>query len=642
MSRRSKKAAEPKPRPWLRDWPLCVVLAVGTVLLYARTARHELLESWDDGVFVISNPVLLDPEGLKEIWSTAEMPDSYPNYPLVFTTYWFEAQLGGIHVPKVGRPAEGVSLFHITNLALHVGCVVLVFLVTRRLGFGTWGAWFVALLFALHPIQVESVAWVTERKNVLSGVFFLATFLCYRRFREGDRLGLYGLTLVLFVLALLSKTASVTLPASLWLADVLIDRRKALGSLAWVVPMLVLGGAAALVTGMVEQEDTRKSMALALRPLLMSGTSWFYVYKLVVPWNYLAVYPKWQVTGGHVGLWLCLLGWVSVGVGALVWRRRLDGRILWGAGHFLATVSPISGLVHYGYLGHTYVADRFVYLAGIGVFVIVVAVLEGVKKKAGTGRLGKGVTVGLTLVLAAGLGTVSFVQIGYWRNNMSLWQHTLDHNPESYDAHFNLAKGYNDLYLHSPDPTIQKNPEVEATAIGHYEETIRIKRTFSKAHNNLANIYSRKKDHDAALRHFDMAIKVKPDYHKALSNRAYVLGQLGRIDEAVEGFRKAIESKPAYAKAYINLAFVLNKSGRSGEVLGWLERGFANNRTDADLTRYLASVYITHGRLDEAMDKAKLALRLANMKKQRDKAKAAQRLIRKIEQLQQKRAGQGN
>jgi tetratricopeptide (TPR) repeat protein len=613
-----------------------VVLAVGAALLYARTYQHELLESWDDGVFVISNPVLLDPGGLQKIWSTLEMPDSYPNYPLVFTTYWFETQIGGINVPKVGQATTGVSLFHITNLILHSICTSLVFLVVRHLGFGTWGAWFVGLLFAVHPIQVESVAWVTERKNVLSGAFYLATFLCYRLFREKRQTRLYVLTLGMFVLALLSKTASVTLPASLWLADVLIDRRKALPSLGWVAPMLVLGGVAALATVMIEQEDTRKSMALPLRPLLMSGTSWFYFYKLVVPWNYLAVYPRWQVTAANVGLWLCLIGWVSVGVGVFIFRKRLDRRVLWGAGHFWVTILPISGMVHYGYLAHTYVADRFVYLAGIGVFVIVVAGLEILNRKIGSARASRGLTVGVTAVLAIGLGTVSYVQIGYWRDNMSLWQHTLDHNPESYDAHFNLGKGHNDIFLHlnRNDKTNSQYPEIEAKAIGHYEETIRIKPSFSKAHNNLANIYIRRGDFERALHHFNVAIRVKPDYHKALNNRAFALGELGRIDEAIEGFQQAIESKPEYAKAYINLASFLNKSGRSGEVLGWLERGFAENRSDPDLTFYLASAYKGQGRLGEAMEMAELALRLSNARGERERARSAQRLIQAIAQLQ--------
>jgi len=635
MARRPGKKSDPEPRPRLRDWHLCLLLAVGTALLYAQTCRHILLESWDDGVFVISNPVLLDPEGLKEIWSTVEMPDSYPNYPLVFTTYWIEAQLAGIHVPKVGRPTTGISWFHVTNLVLHSICVVLVFLVTRRLGFGSWGAWFVALLFAIHPIQVESVAWVTERKNVLSGAFYLATFLCYRKFREKDRLGLYGLTLALFVLALLSKTASVTLPASLWLADVLIDRRKALRSLGWVMPMLVIGGAAALVTGMIEQEDTRRSMDWALRPLLMSGTNWFYIYKLLVPWNYLAVYPRWHVTGANVGLWLCLLAWVLVGLGALIWRRKLDPRIVWGAGHFGVTILPISGLVHYGYLSHTYVADRFVYLAAMGVFVIVAALLERWKGKFTSPRGVRNLTLGLTAVLLIGLGTQSFVQIGYWRDNMSLWQHTLAHNPESYDAHFNIGKVYKDLYKDSKDPAYRGNPDIEAKAIMHYQETIRIKPNFSKAHNNLANIFIGRKEYDKALRHFNIAIKVKPGYHKALSNRAFALAQLGRIDEAIEGYKKAIESKPGYAKAYINLVVTLNDVGRGNEVLGWLEKGFSENRTDTDLTYYLAAAYRQRGMLDKAMEMAKLSLKLARAMNKPDRAKYAEKLIRKIERSSQ-------
>ena len=256
-----------------RGWHLLLAalgLAALAWLVFLPALANDFV-NWDDDVYVVDNDAVQAADGWRHIWSTLELPEHFPNYPVVFTSFWLEYRFWGLNP----------SGYHATNVVLHGVNAALVFWLALALGGTPWIAGLTAVLFAVHPMQVESVAWITERKNVLSAFFGLAAFLAYLRHRTTNLWRWYLVSLGAFVCALLSKTALLVLPLSMLLADYFRAGRWSVGSVRRLAPLFVLGLAAGLLTVTVESRPA--SVPLLARPSLAAACLWFYAGKLVVP-----------------------------------------------------------------------------------------------------------------------------------------------------------------------------------------------------------------------------------------------------------------------------------------------------------------------------------------------------------------------
>ncbi|MEE9296435.1 MAG: O-GlcNAc transferase, partial [Phycisphaerae bacterium] len=399
---------------------------------------------WDDNAYVTENRTLESLSGLWRIWFEFGATPQY--YPLVHTTFWIERHLWGLH--PFG--------YHTVNVLLHAFNAVLVFAVLRRLN--VRGAWVAAMIFALHPVHVESVAWITERKNVLSGAFYLSAMLAYLRYVELDhaageasrRRRCYVAALVLFVCALLSKTVTASLPAAILL--ILWWKRGRLRGrdLQPLIPMFIAGAILGLVTVWMELYNLRGTgrgaqgpewdLSWVERCLVAGRAFWFYVGKLVWPTGLTFVYPRWPIDAGV--WWQYLYPLAAVVVVGLLWSRRgRIGRAPVAATLFFAgTLTPALGFFNVYPFRYSFVADHFLYLGSLGLIVLfaaaVTALVERMTEHLRSARHG----------LAAALFTILAVMV--WNESHkyedleALWLDTLAKNPECWMAHNNLGNVY--------------------------------------------------------------------------------------------------------------------------------------------------------------------------------------------------------
>ena len=417
-------------------WLCRAVLIVATLLVFSPVFSAEFV-TWDDPDYVVNNALLRSADGLRKIWSPfgSGLPQYYP---LVFSSYWIEYHLWG------ASPAG----YHIVNVLLHVANALLVLELVRELGVSLWVAAGAAALFAVHPVQVESVAWVTERKNTLSGLFYLLCFLGYLRHRQTGRWGFYAAALAAFAAALLSKTQTVTLPVVIALTEWVLQSTKRLRPLnlgavaARLVPMVVLAGAAGMLTAQIERQVAPAWVELPtlIQRVLISATApWFYAANFLLPVQLAPIYPKWQVVVTNPLWWAGLVACVIAIPAVFAWRQRIGGLVLWGLGQFVLAMAPALGLLPFTYLNYSYVADRFVYLSCLGAGVVVAVLVARAVEWRPVWRRSARVAAAVAVVV---YGLLAFRQAGYWRTNLGFWTHAVARNPDAYPPNINLGNIY--------------------------------------------------------------------------------------------------------------------------------------------------------------------------------------------------------
>ncbi len=520
---------------------LAMVLA--TLVTYAPAMQAGFI--WDDDQYVTENPHLASIEGLVRIWTELRATPQY--YPVVFTSFWLEHKLWGL------EPAG----FHVVNILLHALCGVLIWLVLKRLAF-PW-ALPAALLFLLHPVHVESVAWVTERKNVLSGVFYLASALVMVRF-----LGLessdgrprwdwrsYGIGFLLFVAALLSKSVTCSLPAALllvtWWKKGRITRRE----VAPLTPFFILGLGSGMLTAWLERahvgaEGAEWSYSIVERCLIAGRVIWFYAGKLVCPGELMFNYPRWQIDAAVISQYLYPLGVLAV-VGVL-WTGR--GR--WGRGplaavlFFCGTLFPALGFVDVYPFRFSFVADHFQYLASIGVLTL----LTGI-----TGRFWpaseqwtRSAALACAALVLLALAFQSNRQSLIYADAEALWRATIARNPDSWLAHNNLAN------------QLARTGRLEE-AIHHHQEALRSRPDPEVSHNNLAETLAKLGRVNEAADHFHKALRIRPDYALAHLNYGFLLEAKGLLSEARLHYEAALRSTPDYPEAHVSLGQLKQAQG---------------------------------------------------------------------------------
>jgi tetratricopeptide (TPR) repeat protein len=558
---------------------------------------------WDDDQYVQNNPTLRTPEGLTRIWGEPGATPQY--YPLVFTTFWLEYRFWG------DQPAG----YHIVNLLLHAANAMLFWLVLRRLNIP--GAWLAAALFAVHPVHVESVAWITERKNVLSGVFYWAAFLAYLRFAlapaapETTQGGWrwYALAVVLYTCALLTKTVTCSLPAVLllvlWWKDGRITLRNALA----LAPMLVLGAALALVTIWMERDKVGAhgpdfDLSIVERFLIAGRAVWFYVAKLVWPVELSFSYPRWHID--DTAAWQYAFPAAALAVVLALWliRRRLGVGPLVAWLCFVGTLLPALGFITVYPMLYSFVADHFQYLASAAILTLAAAAAVRLWPQQTEQMRKAGVAVACAVV--AILGVLTWRQAMVYRDLETLWTDTLAKNPESWLAQYNLGQVYREK------GTQQRQPELIEAALRSYERALHLRPNLADAHNQRGVALVLLNRLSEAIPEFERALRnpAQTDPSRALvhTNLGSALCAVGRIDEGVEHFRTALRLLPDYAPAHDNLGRTLSMRGQHKEAIEHLTRVLRADPANHIAAYALGKSLVAESRVTEAVQMLKRAV----------------------------------
>jgi tetratricopeptide (TPR) repeat protein len=557
----------PPQTSWFnRDWLWGPILVLAVILAYSPVWWAGFI--WDDDLLVTANPCIVGPLGLKEIWTTGAADIC----PLTETTFWVEHALWGLH------PLP----YHLVNVLLHGACAVLLWRVLLRLRVP--GAWLGAALWTLHPVEVESVAWIAEMKNTESALFFLLSILFFVRWlrardlagRSGDRWN-YGLTLLFAALAMASKSSTVILPVVLCLCAWWVEGRWQWRNLMKAGPIFLMSIAASAVSiwtqglKLAAVADPQFVRTWPERIVTAGDAVWFYLGKLLWPHPLITIYPRWEIDAGQ---WVAYLPPLAVSVVLVVlWLKRESWPRPWFFifAYFLAALLPVLGLVNNTFARYSPVADHFQYLAGMGPLALAGAGLARWADFAIPKRPWLQSTLGAGVLLV--LGIWSWHQAWVYESVETLWTHTLARNPDCWVGYNNLGgdllqKGRVDeaMVQFQKALGIFQKGRVDG-AMAQYQKGLKINPDFAGVHNNLGLVLCQKGEVDEGIIHYQKALEIDPNYADAHYNLGNALLQRGEVNEAIEQYQKALEINPNYAEAHSNLGIAFFRKGESNEAI---------------------------------------------------------------------------
>jgi tetratricopeptide (TPR) repeat protein len=606
-------------------WLMAVLLTLVTMALYWPATGHDFV-NFDDDLYVTSNLHVqsgLTLEGLKWAFFKPEVHFGYW-HPLTLLSHMVDCQLFGLN--PWGH--------HLTSLLLHALNAMLVFVLLRQMTGGAGRSLLVAALFAVHPLRVESVAWVAERKDVLSAFFGLIALVFYARYvevqslkakvqnqepesrnpqpaiRNGPRASripssiFYLLSLACFALGLMSKPMLVTWPFVMLLLDYWPLRRFEFSTLhsplstVWrlvreKIPFVVLAAGAGVVTFVMSKHGGALALNESLPLGVRSGNALIsccrYLWKLFWPTDLAVVYP-------HPEHWplakVLLAGGLILGLSGLLFvRQRRSPFLLMGWLWYCGTLAPVLGLVQVG--SHA-MADRYSYLPSLGVLILSVW---------GAYELARGWHYPvIALSVAGSTATILCMaltrqQLGHWKDSESLFRHALEVTENNWLAHKTLG-----------DALDEKGQIDEA--IRQYQKAIRLKPDYAEVHNNLGDTLLKKGQTDKAIRQYQEALRLKPDFAGAHYNLGIALGEKGQIDEAIRQFQEAIRLKPDFAGAHYNLGIALGEKGQTDEAIRQYQESLRLKPDYAEAYNNLGYCLLRKGRIDEAIRQYQEALRL--------------------------------
>ncbi len=541
---------------------------------------------WDDRLVTNSEPVQ-DISGLWKIWfSPGAIGEEGHYWPLVYTTFWLEHKLWGY------APAG----YHVVNVLLHLANTLLLWHLLRRLAVP--GAWMVAAVFAVHPLHVESVAWVIERKDVLSGLFYLAAVLMWLRFVEQPNSRRYAWSLALYAAAMLSKSIAITLPAAFLIWHWWKQGRVTSVDLLRIVPFCVVGlvitvGDLSFYWLAEAKVLDAIDYSLTERTLIAARALWFYAGKLLWPTNLAVIYPLWDIRVADPLAWGYCIAAVALVVALWRFQHRIGRGPLAGALFFAVTLLPVLGFVEYGYMQYAFVADRFQYLAGIGVMAVVIGMATyGVGSLPDLWQKG---ALGVAVVTLVILGVLTWRQANIYRDDETLHRHIIALNPQARDAHLNLG-------------IILYNQARHEEALDIARVAVEQRPDFALAHVGLGAILNALGRFEEAETHLRRAIALDPQEKSAHFNLGNTLREQGRYEEALEAARVAVEQRPDYSKAHANLGAILNELGHSEEAEAHLRRAIALDPRTPNVHLNLGMILYYQGRYGEALEAARVAV----------------------------------
>ncbi len=513
-----------------------------TLLAYSPALLGAYL--WDDDAHV-TKMALRSLDGLKRIWFEIGATQQY--YPLLHSAFWVEAQLWG----------DNVLGYHLANVVLHVIAACLVVTLCQRLEIK--GAWIAGFVFALHPINVESVAWISEQKNTLSLVFYLLAALSYLRFDGARRPRDYAIASAFFACALMTKTVTASLPAALlvvfwWKRGRIEWKRDVLP----LVPWFVIAAASGLFTAWVERhiigaEGSEYNLDFIQRALLAGRVICFYAWKIVWPTNLIFTYPHWTVDAHAIWQWLFDLALIALAL--QLWSTRDRTRApLAGLLFFGGSLFPVLGFLDIYPFRYSYVADHFAYLASLGLIIPASAGIAILIDGAPTPRrrLEGRVWVGALITI---MGSLTFLQSAIYRDAKTLYAATIARNPDDWMAHQNLGIIYS------------RGAKHRAEAITEFQAVVRLKPDHARAHYGLGLALFLSGRGPEAIEHFEKAIQYAPNSALIAGNSHFFLGEIlmempNRLPDAIAHLREAVRMKPGDAESRDALAAALKKAGR--------------------------------------------------------------------------------
>jgi tetratricopeptide (TPR) repeat protein len=565
-----------------------VVLAAVTIFAYRPAWHGGFL--WDDDAYIINNELLTTLHGWQRIWFSLDSPSQY--FPLTYSTFRIEHALWGLNTTG----------YHWVNLLLHVGNALLVWAVLARLGVP--GSWLAAAIFALHPVQVESVAWITERKNVLMGFFFLLTLLGWIAFidkRTRRPWIFYCLALIFYVLALSAKATACTLPAALFLILWLQKKPITMRRLTQIVPFVVLGVGMGLLAVWWERyhQGTNRDVFPFLSPieriLVASRAVWFYLSKIFWPSDLTFIYPRWNISPADLLDYIWLLAGIAA-CAAIYFLRRYFGRgVEVAAAVFVSTLSPVMGFIMLFTFRYTFVADHYQYLACIGPIALASA---GIVSLSGKFAQYRAVITSVALLVVASLGTLTWRQASTYADIETLWRTTLARNPECWMAHTNLGLVF-----------LEKGKIDDG--IAHYRSALQMQPDSWDAEYNLGTALLGKNQVDEAILHCERAVRMRPTDPDALVSLGDAVLQKGRTDEAIAHYQKAMMLHPDHFLARYSLGHALLEKGELDSAIQVCRSALLLRPSDVDCQTTLAIALEEKGDPAEAIQHYQKALELA-------------------------------
>jgi protein O-mannosyl-transferase len=584
-----KGKAPPQRIPRWRAPAVCLVLAAITLAVFGQTAGFGFV-NFDDNVYVYANPEVAGGLSFKGLaWVFTHM-DCSLYHPLTMLSLMADYQLHGLH-------AGG---YHFTNVLLHTASVILLFLILRQMTGALWRSAFVAAVFAIHPLRAESVAWLTERKDVLSAFFFMLTLGAYVHYvRNPKSLARYLMVVAAFVMALLSKPSVVTLPFVLLLLDYWpLNRfgqsRKLSGLILEKIPLLALAaGACGLTILAAGQEIAANNGSIPMSSRVVNAAVSYAVYlrQMVWPEGLAAFYP--QPAKGYpvwtVLLSLLLLALITGGVLAFQRKRRwLFAGWFW----YLGMLTPMIGLVQAAPFAH---ADRMVYLPQIGLYLMVTWTVADLSAGWCYQRVALG---GLATIIIVALSICARTQTAYWRDSEVLWTHAL------------TCTTGNEMACVSLGNALRQEGRLD-DAIVCYQNALQIQPGHADVHGNLGVALFQKGRTDDAIAQFQIAMQIKPDDAETHYNLGNAFRQTGRVDEAIACYQNALQIQPGYAAARYNLGIALFQKGRMDDAIIQFEAALQIKPDDAETHYALGSALFRLGRVDEAIIHYQKALQTA-------------------------------
>lgn len=579
-----------------------ILFAVVTLLAYSQACLNDFI-NYDDDFYVTENPNVYNGITLESVKWAFTSAHSHMWHPLTSLSHILDCELFGLN------PAW----HHFTNILLHTANTLLLLTVLLRMTGALWPSIIVTAFFAFHPLQVESVAWVAERKNLLSGFFWLLTMAAYIHYTKKTAISRYLLVCAVFIMALMSKPVTVTLPFAFLLLDFwplerfqFHGRDKTPGKFTAVrlviekVPMLFLSAAVCVITVIVQHGGgavkSGPAMSLDIR-LANAVVSYLrYVFKIFYPVRLAVFYPHpldtlppWQP--------LLYLGILLIMTIAVVYWVRQYRYLIMGWFWFLGALVPVIGIIQ---AGDQAMADRYMYIPSLGIFVIVVWLANQLFPN----RRHKKILLGFAAFIIAVLLFITQKQLTRWKNNFTLFGHTLSVTKNNFIMHNNYGNA------------LAQEKRMDE-AVWHFEESLRIFPEALDAKINLANAYVAQGRSRQALTLFNEILSIDPDNVPAIYNLGVAMRSLDRLDLAVKQFRRIIEIDPNYLNAYTNLAWLLAVSTRPNiadpvQAVKYAQRACEiTNYAHADVINLLAVCYASAGNFEQALRTADQAETLA-------------------------------
>lgn len=566
-------------------WIRAAFIALLTLLAYATVYHAGFI--WDDDDYVTGNPYLRSFEGLTSIWLEPGATPQY--YPMVFTIFWLQYHLWGLD--PIG--------FHLVNIFLHIGNALLLWICARRLRIP--GAFWAAAIFAVHPVQVESVAWITELKNVLSTTFYFLAFISYCRFSElsieepgaGRRVwSSYGLALFFFLFALFSKTVAGSLPAAIllvfWWRQDAFPWKDTVRLLPFFILAAVLGKHTAhLEIHRVLAIGPEWDLSFMERLLIAGRAVWFYLAKLFWPCPLIFSYPRWHIDSGQ--WWQYLF---PAGIGLLLpalWfsRKKIGKGPLVAALFFVGTLFPALGFFNVYPMRFSFVADHFQYLACVGIIVFFCAVLDHLFRKKSLQRYNAEV-----IFYAAILLTFSFLvwqQGKIYKGSLELFGDVIAKNPSSWMGYNNRGSEY----------FLQGKFNL---AMADFQKSLALNPNNVDALNNRALIYLRNRDYDKALSDLNKSISVRPWRFDFYGNRSKIFWETGRYDLALADCTKALQLNANYPEGYLRRGLIYGMREDYVHAVEDFSQALRIDPADADGYANRGLVYYRQGLMRQAIN----------------------------------------